>query len=209
MTSIYIVEQVLAQASHLISTRRDLFFITDRGALWQAGYPCSGCGSTCGIYTAASGTLSDGSGSGYYPNQAVCKWIIAPVGASTITITLTELSTESCCDFVTVSACFDVNCQSRQQLTRQSGSLSTQQSFTTTSGFAMVEFTTDGSVVGGGFAASWTSLSTPTLVSPPIIVFDCNAHSNMEFSAPLWILACTAPAKALTWPSQIVKTSWL
>ena len=135
----------------------------------QAGYPCRGCQSTCGIYSDASGSLSDGSEAAYYPNFADCKWMIAPTGATAVTITFMEVITEYEYDFVTVSECNDVNCSNPRQLWNFSGSSGSAQSFTSLSGFLMVEFTTDGSVTYQGFTASWTSTDVRNAVACAVL----------------------------------------
>jgi hypothetical protein len=123
--------------------------------VWQVTYPCSGCSTSCGILAADSRTVSDGPYS-YYSNYANCKWLIVQP-ANKITITFTEFYTEGNYDFVTLSSCTDVSCASKQQLLRHSGGLPSPQSFTSDTGFLMVEFTSDGSVVYSGFTATWTS----------------------------------------------------
>jgi hypothetical protein len=121
----------------------------------MVNYPCSGCTSACGILIATSGTVSDGPSD--YSNSANCKWLIASTSATRITITFFEFSTEFRYDFVTLSSCTDVSCASKQQLLQHSGALPSPQSFTSDTGFLMVEFTSDGSGVLPGFSAMWTS----------------------------------------------------
>ncbi len=56
------------------------------------------------VRTAASDTITDGSGaSNYFPNVA-CRWLIAPEGAGNLTIDFLAFDTESRADFVTVYA---------------------------------------------------------------------------------------------------------
>jgi hypothetical protein len=124
--------------------------------VWQVVYPCSGCTSACGILSTSSGTVSDGPSS--YSNYANCKWLIAPPSATRITITFTEFNTEPNYDYVYLSSCTDVSCTSAQQLLRHTGgSLPSPQSYTSNTGFLMVEFTSDLSIVNSGFTATWTS----------------------------------------------------
>jgi hypothetical protein len=129
--------------------------------LLQGQLSCTGCGSTCTTFTAAAGTLSDGSGSAYYPDSAACQWVIAPTGASQIYITFTEFSTESCCDFVRVYSCVNSQCVTAQEVQVLSGTYSTGQVVTVASGYALVQFTSDGSVTSSGFTATWSS-NAPT-----------------------------------------------
>lgn len=52
---------------------------------------------------AETGTFSDGSGNlGNYSDNANCKWVIAPTGATQITLNFTEFNTEADYDIVTV-----------------------------------------------------------------------------------------------------------
>ncbi len=121
----------------------------------QTSYPCSGCSSaSCGVHTTASGTLSDGPSN--YADNANCKWLIAPPSATKITFTVTEFNLEDSFDLLTLSSCTDASCGSKQQVLRHTGT-SIPPSVTTTTGFLLVEFTTDGSVMRSGFTATWTS----------------------------------------------------
>ena len=121
--------------------------------------------------TDATGSLSDGSGSALYGNNANCKWIIAPPGASEVTITFTEFSTESCCDFVRVWQCTDLLCSSTgPPITSLQGNYGGPKRYTASTGYMMVQFTTDSSITSSGFSATWTSgvgnaSSTPAQVS--------------------------------------------
>lgn len=65
--------------------------------------PTSFCSGTAYI-TDYSGTIHDGSGSGYqYNNNANCRWIIEPAYASSIHITFTEFDTEPVYDKIRIS----------------------------------------------------------------------------------------------------------
>jgi hypothetical protein len=132
----------------------------------QGTLACTGCASTCGILTAASGTFSDGSGASNYANSATCQWIIAPTGATQITLTFTEFSTESCCDIVRVYECANMSCQAGVQLVGElSGYYASWQTITSASEFILVHFTTDPSTSQSGFTATWAS-DAPLLPSP-------------------------------------------
>ena len=61
--------------------------------------PNNFCSGTTSL-TAPSGTITDGSGSVNYDNNANCKWVIAPVGASQISLTFTAFDTEANYDTV-------------------------------------------------------------------------------------------------------------
>jgi hypothetical protein len=116
------------------------------GAMEQVDPPCTGCGSSCGLYTDATGFISDGSESLDYADDAECQWIIAPGAGRMVTITFWEFDSESCCDAVTVGACEDMSCQTFDRLGMLNGYYDEPQSFTSTTGFLTVIFESDSSV---------------------------------------------------------------
>jgi hypothetical protein len=124
------------------------------GHCWQ-GLPCTGCGSACGVFTAANGTFSDGSGPSDYSNNVFCQWIIAPSGATQVSINFTALNTESCCDFIRVYECTSLDCAARKEISQLSGTYDTVQTVTANTGYMLVHFTTDASATFGGFTANW------------------------------------------------------
>ena len=131
----------------------------------QASFPCDGCSSSsCGILTSARGRLTDGPSQ--YQNYASCKWLIAPLGATNVTITLSQFDTEYNYDFMTLSSCTDVSCVFKQQLMRHSGSLPDTRRYTSPTGVLLVEFTSDGSIPDEGFTAAWNSDVSTTFVCP-------------------------------------------
>ena len=133
----------------------------------QEEFPCTGCGSTCKAFVAASGTFSDGSGPYNYPNGADCRWMIAPSGVTEFTINFTAFSSERCCDFVRVYQCTDVACSSKQFLSELSGTYSTAQFVTSSTGLALVHFVTNSDTSYPGFDATWrSSFSASIAVSP-------------------------------------------
>jgi hypothetical protein len=132
--------------------------VADCQVLVQEGYLCTGCGASCTVFTAANGSFSDGS-PGAYQAKSDCSWIIAPTAAAQVTITFTSVSTESGYDFIWVYTCADVNCgpQTRNLIVQLSGTESG--SYTSTSGYMLVVFKSDGGVNDDGFEASWTSVA--------------------------------------------------
>ena len=81
---------------------------TEFNAVRQAWYavgicndPNNACSGTTSL-TASSGTFTDGSGSANYGNNSNCKWVIAPAGATQITLNFTTFNTEATYDIVTV-----------------------------------------------------------------------------------------------------------
>ena len=125
----------------------------------QHSYACAGCSSSCGLLTAQIGNLSDGSGPSGYSNNANCKWMIAPAAASIITLSFTELSTQPGVDIIRVFQCTDIACSQPQQLAELSGSYSTPQAVTSTTGYVMLIFMSDESINFDGFNVSWESVS--------------------------------------------------
>jgi Zn-dependent metalloprotease len=110
--------------------------------------------------TASSGTFTDGSGSADYNNDANCAWLIAPAGATSITLTFTAFNTESGYDYVTV---YNGPDDSYAQLGRWSGvSLPSSVSTTNGVGAMYIKFTSDENVTGDG----WTANYTTTAVAP-------------------------------------------
>jgi Zn-dependent metalloprotease len=63
--------------------------------------PNNFCSGTTNL-TAPSGTITDGSGSANYNNNANCKWVITPAGATQISLTFTAFDTEANYDTVFV-----------------------------------------------------------------------------------------------------------
>lgn len=63
--------------------------------------PNNFCSGTTNL-TAPSGTITDGSGSANYNNNANCKWVITPAGATQIQLTFTAFDTEANYDTVFV-----------------------------------------------------------------------------------------------------------
>jgi hypothetical protein len=89
--------------------------------------------------------------------QANCAWILASSGASPITITFSQFSTEANYDFVTVYQCTSVECTSTTVLATLTGTYFTAQTATSASGYMLVTFTSDYILNREGFTASWTS----------------------------------------------------
>lgn len=129
---------------------------------WSASYTSTGsayCSGTTNL-TALAGTFSDGSGSNNYQNNADCKWLIQPPGATSVTLSFTsfdlELSSpdgQSIYDAVEV---FDGTTVAAPLLGRFTGN-SLPPSLTSTGGSILVRFYSDFSVVKQGWDASYTS----------------------------------------------------
>ena len=110
------------------------------------------------MLTSETGSVSDGSGD--YSSYANCQWIIAPSGASQITLTFTSFKTESGYDYVRVSSCSDSTCGTKVLLRELSGTYSTLPVVTSSTGYMLIELTSDSSTVYSGFIALWTPSSS-------------------------------------------------
>jgi hypothetical protein len=140
---------------------------------WQSRLPCTGCGTSCNEIASTSGTLTDGSGLSSYSNNSLCQWILAPPGATYITISFILFETNYLMDYVRLYNCSDSLCASKQVLYELSGSYSTLSSISLPVHYMLVEFTSGtSSTVKDGFSARWTS-SVWTFVS------SSSHHGNM------------------------------
>jgi hypothetical protein len=126
-----------------------------------ADFPCTGCGSTCGLLTASSGIFSDGSGMSNYPSNSSCEWMIVTTNAVLITLNFVEFSTQSSRDIVRVLQCLDSVCSQQQQLAELSGTYPSAQAVTSTTGFVKVVFMSDSTGEYDGFTATWSMVSLP------------------------------------------------
>ncbi|MBK9793184.1 MAG: M4 family metallopeptidase [Sphingobacteriales bacterium] len=110
---------------------------------------CSGLQSL----TSASGTITDGSGASNYVNNAECSWLIAPPGASNVTLNFTAFNTELNYDFVTV---YNGNNTYAPVLGTFSGT-SLPSALIANSGEMLVVFTSDGRTTAAGWSSNYTS----------------------------------------------------
>jgi hypothetical protein len=109
------------------------------------------------VLTAAVGSITDGSGAEDYANNANCSWLVAPPGAKQITIVFFELGLEATNDMITLHQCTDLSCRTKQLLGQLNGNAYSAPNFVTTTGFLMIEFTSNEVGTGSGFSASWSS----------------------------------------------------
>ena len=115
-------------------------------------YVTSFCGGTT-TYTTPTGTVTDGSGTSSYANNSDCRYLIQPAGATSITLTFTQLGTQSGQDFVYV---YKGNSTAGQLVGTYSGS-TLPSSITVAGGSMLVVFTSNATVQGAGFSANYTS----------------------------------------------------
>lgn len=104
--------------------------------------------------TAATGSLSDGSGTSNYDNNSNCSWLIAPPFSSSITLTFTNFDTETSNDIVSI---YDGIDNTGTLMATYSGS-SLPAAVTVNGSTMYVEFTTNGNTTAAGWDATYTSV---------------------------------------------------
>jgi hypothetical protein len=92
-----------------------------------------------------------------YDNSEVMSAVIAPPGATSVTVQFMSFETEEECDFVTISSCTAADCLQRSQLGKYSGS-TIPDPLTSDTGIMLIQWETDGSVVYSGWSAHWSSI---------------------------------------------------
>lgn len=119
--------------------------------------PNNYCSGTTNL-TASNGTITDGSGSANYGNNANCKWIIQPAGATRLSLNFASFATESNNDIVYV---YDGPDDTYPVLATWWGNtLPPTINSSVGNGAMCIKFTTNGSVVAGGWTANYTSIGT-------------------------------------------------
>lgn len=114
--------------------------------------PNNYCSGTTNL-TAPSGTITDGSGSANYNNNANCKWVIAPAGATQIGLTFTYFDTEANYDTVFV---YDGPDDTYPVLATWWGNTLPPVIYTSSGVGAMcVKFKSDFSITAGGWSANY------------------------------------------------------
>ncbi len=117
--------------------------------------PCYGTQTVSGT----SGTITDGSGSNNYQNNADCKWLITPPpGSVGIRLEFTQFRTESGYDFVTL---YDGNAVNSNYLIRRFSGTTLPPITTSAIPQVLVYFNTDGSTTDAGWSLNYTALSQP------------------------------------------------
>jgi len=105
------------------------------------------------IYMSGTAQISDGSGPYDYRNGTLCLWFLSPMGASQLTLTFNDFDTEPGQDVVTVYPP-----GSSTPLASYSGSyFPLPPPITTTGGSLVVQFTTNKTIRGKGWSATYTS----------------------------------------------------
>ena len=174
---------------------------TEFNAVRQAWYavgigndPNSFCSGTT-LLTALSGTFTDGSGSSNYGNNSNCKWVIAPAGATQITLNFTSFNTEATYDIVTVYNGPDDTYP--VLATWWGNTLPPTISTTAGVGAMCIKFSSDTSNTLSGWSANYTSVvSTPAcggitmLTTPTGSISDGSGSNNYTNNQKcLWYIA--------------------
>lgn len=126
------------------------------GKGWKAHYSSNLVNFCSGIdtHTEAMGTFTDGSGNRDYRNGSICKNIIEPENAGTITIAFNQFNTEAGADKVKI---YDMITQT--QYAEYSGD-QLPEAITIPSGKVYVLFVSNGTVTAPGWELSYTSTVT-------------------------------------------------
>ena len=144
--------------------------------------PNNYCSGTTNL-TAPSGTITDGSGTANYNNNANCKWVIKPAGATQIQLTFTAFDTEASYDTVFV---YDGPDETFPVLATWWGNTLPSVINTTAGNGAMcIRFTSDVSNTANGWSANYQAFgNTPScdggtvLASPTGSFNDGSGGSN-------------------------------
>ncbi len=119
------------------------------GIIPYDGYYCTGTK----VYTDKTRSFGDGSSYSYYWNNTDCDWLIQPAGASEITLSFTQFSTELNKDVVSV---YDGSTTSAPLLGTWSGT-TVPPTLTSTGGSMLVTFASDATNQGLGWEATYTA----------------------------------------------------
>ncbi len=106
-----------------------------------------------------SGTITDGSGGTDYAPNSSCKWLIKPVGATSITIDFTSFNIELDYDSVIVYSSINDD-MAAAQLIWSGNTLPPQVNIP--GGAALVEFISDGSIQSAGWELAYSSTTVST-----------------------------------------------
>ncbi|MFH2142984.1 MAG: CUB domain-containing protein, partial [Bacteroidota bacterium] len=127
---------------------------------WYASYKTEFC-STTALYTAPSGSFTDGSGTCDYESGTYCKWDIYPPGATSVTISFPQfnLSTNESFDYVKI---YKDNTNAANLLYTFTNANLPSGSYFVPSGHAVVRFVTNSTEQSQGWTINYTSSTTST-----------------------------------------------
>ncbi len=131
------------------------------------------------VTSAPNGQLYDSGGpNGDYVDNENCSLLIDPGCAISITLSFTQFITESCCDFISV---YNGTSTNDPLLISISGGTAPSP-VTATSGTMFIVWSSDFSVTGNGWEASWTSVTGSG--NPPVATFS-TSNSNPPVGTPV------------------------
>jgi hypothetical protein len=137
---------------------------------YEQALTCTGCGSSCRTFTTTTGSITDGSGTNNYPNNAMCQWLIAPTGnPGYVVYSLTSFAVQNERDWVRFFVCLSPTCDAanRYEYWSITGSYTTIDFSIVSVRNNMVQFDSDGSGTDQGFALSWTAYPVGSYAPPP------------------------------------------
>lgn len=143
--------------------------------------PNNDCSGTTNL-TAATDTFTDGSGTANYGSNANCKWVIAPAGATQVSIKFSKFDTEATYDKVYI---YDGSDDTAPLLATFSGN-TLPPTITTTAGVGAmcIKFTSDASTNLSGWSADYNAIivsptcSGGTLLTTPTGTFTDGSDSG-------------------------------
>ncbi|MCH8905003.1 MAG: T9SS type A sorting domain-containing protein, partial [Bacteroidetes bacterium] len=152
------------------------------GAGFVANYTSTGTASCDGLtlLTDYSGSLDDGSGLNNYGNNQICYWLIAPPGATSITLSFDSFKTELNYDGVIV---LDGDSLTASILGVFTGS-SLPANVTSTGGSMLIMFLSDYSITSDGFEANYTATGTPYCNDTTLLIADAGWFDDGSGSGP-------------------------
>mmetsp|Transcript_55427 Transcript_55427/g.113336 ORF Transcript_55427/g.113336 Transcript_55427/m.113336 type:complete len:1034 (+) Transcript_55427:96-3197(+) len=107
---------------------------------------CSGNRGTVEITREAIGVIS-----GSHTGAAECRWGLGPEGATSVTMYLEMLDLEMGFDFLTIEACADTKCRSKQEVGRFTGTRSGVETVFAPTPYVLITLKSDTSINGAGF----------------------------------------------------------
>jgi hypothetical protein len=159
-------------------------FITDDG--FSAGYGgFSASYSTSSTYCSGtttldsfSGDFSDGSSDNDYGNNSDCKWLIQPLGASTVNLTFNAFDVENTYDYLRV---YDGSTTSAPLIGEYTGNV-LPPDINSTGSELLVHFISNESVTAPGWEASYEGVSPSLSVSPSNLNIGPESGSSADFN---------------------------
>lgn len=152
-------------------------------------------------YSACSGTFEDSGGSGNYGNDERQFYLIAPTGASSVTLNFNSFNVENNYDFLYV---YDGDSHNDELLATLTGT-SLPAAITAKSGKMLLEFRTDCATIAAGWNASWTcSTATSPCAAPSGLSVAYLSTNEVVLS---WSPVSGATNYTLSWHDPITNTT--